>query len=81
MPNGMCYHHGGRSTGPRTEAGKAAISAAHLVHGTWSNSAMAAQRAHGKLSRQLHDLLQALHLLDEGEDLPADLIEALAAGG
>ena len=33
MPNGRCRLHGGRSTGPRTEAGRAALAAARTKHG------------------------------------------------
>jgi hypothetical protein len=33
MPNGRCRLHGGRSTGPRTEAGRAALAAANTKHG------------------------------------------------
>jgi hypothetical protein len=33
MANGRCRSHGGTSTGPRTEAGLAALRAARTVHG------------------------------------------------
>ena len=36
MPNGRCRLHGGRSTGPRTEAGRRRIAAAHTTHGWWA---------------------------------------------
>jgi len=36
MRNGRCRMHGGKSTGPRTEAGKAKIAAAQLKHGAYS---------------------------------------------
>ncbi len=35
MPNGRCRLHGGRSTGPRTEAGRAALAAARTTHGQY----------------------------------------------
>jgi len=35
----VCRFHGGRSTGPRTEAGKARIAAAMTVHGNSSRQA------------------------------------------
>jgi hypothetical protein len=35
MPNGRCRVHGGKSTGPRTEAGIAAIRADHWKHGRY----------------------------------------------
>lgn len=39
MPNGRCRLHGGRSSGPRTEAGRAALAAAHTKHGHYSAEA------------------------------------------
>jgi hypothetical protein len=41
MPNGKCRLHGGRSTGPRTEAGRAALAAAHTKHGHYGAEARA----------------------------------------
>lgn len=35
MPNGRCRLHGGRSTGPRTEAGRAAVATARTKHGQY----------------------------------------------
>ncbi|HEY3846812.1 MAG TPA: HGGxSTG domain-containing protein, partial [Acetobacteraceae bacterium] len=35
MPNGRCRLHGGRSTGPRTETGRAALAAANTKHGCY----------------------------------------------
>lgn len=46
----VCRFHGGRSTGPRTEAGKARIAAAMTVHG---NSTRQARR---ELSQELMEL-------------------------
>ena len=37
----VCFIHGGRSTGPRTEAGKARIAAAMTVHGNSTRQARA----------------------------------------
>ena len=37
----VCRFHGGRSTGPRTEAGKARIAAAMTVHGNSTRQARA----------------------------------------
>jgi hypothetical protein len=39
MANGRCRLHGGRSTGPRTEAGRAALAAAHTTHGHYGAEA------------------------------------------
>jgi hypothetical protein len=44
MPNGRCRMHGGPSTGPRTEAGKAAIRASRTKHGRYSQASIAARR-------------------------------------
>lgn len=38
MANGRCRFHGGKSTGPKTEAGKKAISKAHYQHGLYTNT-------------------------------------------
>jgi hypothetical protein len=35
MPNGRCRLHGGHSTGPRTESGRAALAAARTKHGQY----------------------------------------------
>ena len=40
-----CRAHGGKSTGPKTPAGKARIAAAHLVHGDATRAARAEYRA------------------------------------
>jgi hypothetical protein len=39
MPNGRCRLHGGRSTGPRTDAGRAVLAAARTKHGHYSAEA------------------------------------------
>ncbi len=44
---------GGRSTGPKTEEGKARISAASLKHGRFTNEAIAKRKA---LSKELKAL-------------------------
>ena len=46
----VCRFHGGRSTGPRTEAGKARIAAAMTVHG------QSTRRARAELSAELMQL-------------------------
>jgi hypothetical protein len=45
MPNGRCRLHGGRSSGPRTEAGRRRIGAAHVTHGWWTAEGLALRRA------------------------------------
>ena len=55
-----CDFHGGRSTGPKTEAGKARISAAHTVHGRDTREQRAERSvASAKISR----LEDAMHVL------------------
>ena len=56
-----CQYHGGRSTGPKTEEGKARIAAAHTVHGQETNSARA-QRSIG--SSRLSRIEDAMYLLE-----------------
>ena len=46
----VCRFHGGRSTGPRTEAGKARIAAAMTVHG------LSTRQARAELSEELVQL-------------------------
>jgi hypothetical protein len=51
MPNRRCRLHGGRSTGPRTEAGRAILAAARTKHGNYSADARAFLSAIGALLR------------------------------
>ena len=39
--NGRCHLHGGKSTGPRTDKGRARIAAAHFKHGNRTKQAIA----------------------------------------
>jgi hypothetical protein len=57
MPNGRCRMHGGPSTGPRTEAGKAAIRASRTKHGRYSQAAIASRRETRSLIRAIRELL------------------------
>jgi hypothetical protein len=52
MPNGRCCVHGGPSTGPRTEEGKAKIRASRTKHGRYSQASIAARRSATVLLRQ-----------------------------
>jgi hypothetical protein len=55
-----CEFHGGRSTGPKTEAGKARIAAAHTVHGRETRE----QRAERSVaSARISRLEDAMHVL------------------
>lgn len=50
-PSGRCRLHGGKSTGPRTEEGKARIGASHLKHGRYTKEAIRERR----LAREARD--------------------------
>lgn len=58
--NGRCHLHGGKSTGPRTEEGRARIAAAQFKHGNRSKAAIAAQRAKAARGRAIRAELAAL---------------------
>ena len=58
--NGRCRLHGGKSTGPRTEEGRARIAAAQSKHGNRSKAAIAAQRARAARGRAIRAELAAL---------------------
>jgi len=55
-----CPSHGGRSTGPKTEAGKARIAEANTVHG---NETKTLRASRAQASRRLAELEDALHVL------------------
>ena len=55
-----CTHHGGRSTGPRTQEGKRRITEAHTTHGESSRSA---RDSHAKVAAELLQLEDAMHIL------------------
>ena len=58
-----CTHHGGKSTGPKTAAGKARIGAAHRVHGQETNQ-VRQERSQGALRMaQLEDICHAIGLI------------------
>jgi hypothetical protein len=52
LGNGRCRLHGGKSTGPRTEAGKAAACAAHITHGYYTGDASAFRHSVRDIFRQ-----------------------------
>jgi hypothetical protein len=58
--SGRCHLHGGKSTGPRTEEGRARIAAAQFKHGNRSKAAIAAQRAKAARGRAIRAELAAL---------------------
>ena len=56
----VCDFHGGRSTGPKTEAGKARQRAAVLKSGYYTKEAM---EDRARSMRMLHGLEDAMHIL------------------
>ncbi|HME20311.1 MAG TPA: HGGxSTG domain-containing protein [Acetobacteraceae bacterium] len=62
MSNGRCRCHGGKSTGPRTQAGLQRLRAAHTVHGFYGadgrafRHTIAALFAQGRWLRRLAEL-------------------------
>jgi hypothetical protein len=56
----VCQFHGGRGSGPKTEAGRRSIAAAHYKHG---ESTKAARAEYSKASAMLSKLEDAMHLL------------------
>ena len=67
--NGRCHLHGGKSTGPRTEEGRARIAAAQFKHGNRSKAVIAAQRAKADRGRAIRAELAALEVEIIGEGL------------
>ena len=58
--NGRCHLHGGKSTGPRTEEGRARIAATQFKHGNRSKVAIAAQRAKNAKGKAINRELKAI---------------------
>jgi hypothetical protein len=59
-----CTHHGGKSTGPKTAAGKARIGAAHRVHGR-ETSQQRLERSQGALRMALiEDVMHVLRMTE-----------------
>ena len=56
----VCSTHGGKSTGPKTEQGKANSAKANLKHGKYTKQA---QAEHSEASAQLSQLEDAMYLL------------------
>ena len=51
--SGRCRLHGGRSTGPRTQEGRARISAANMKHGRKTKERLAAAKARAQANREI----------------------------
>ncbi len=60
MTNGRCRMHGGASTGPRTEAGRASLRAARTTHGGYGAESQAALRRTGAFIAETRALLASL---------------------
>ena len=56
--SGRCRLHGGRSTGPRTEEGRARISAANTKHGRKTKERLAEARARAQANREIWHALK-----------------------
>ena len=57
---GRCTRHGGRSTGPRTEAGLARIAAAQLKHGRLTKEARAEAKRRSQIGRAVRAELRTI---------------------
>ena len=64
--NGRCRLHGGISTGPRTEGGRARISAANLRHGKFTKDKLEKRRKNGSTRREPRSLNLETLSLDHG---------------
>lgn len=60
----VCGHHGGLSTGPRTQEGKDCIRAAHFRHGKETLGAKAARSAKSAMFLYLRDLGEHLQIFE-----------------
>ena len=60
MKNGRCRIHGGASTGPRTEDGRARISAANLRHGKYTKDKIVKRRENAAKGREIRKELRQM---------------------
>ncbi len=58
MSNGRCRFHGGKSTGPKTEAGRLKIAQAHYKHGLYTAEAKAERRYFNQLVHEWRESLK-----------------------
>jgi hypothetical protein len=78
MKNGRCRHHGGKSTGPRTEAGRARLRKANLKHGRHIRARREASAAFTEMTRILGRLWAAEEAgIEPPMELTLELVEAL----
>ncbi len=59
----VCDFHGGRSTGPKTEAGKARVAAVHTVHGRETREQRAERSAASARISRLEDAMHVLKMI------------------
>ena len=66
--NGCCRLHGGASTGPRTEEGRARISQANMRHGKYTKDKLEKQRMNAVVGRAIRQELRQIEqgLVKEG---------------
>ncbi len=60
MPNGRCRLHGGKSTGPKTVAGRRACARARTKHGRYSAEVKSAARSWRKEIAEYNSVLDEL---------------------
>lgn len=61
-----CRNHGGKSTGPRTEAGRARIAAAQTTHGKLTKGKRAEAKRRAQLGRAIRAELKDIEALAVG---------------
>ena len=71
MTNRRCRMHGGSSTGPRTQEGRARISAANTTHGFYTAEGQAARRRTDTFIAETRALLASLHPSATPAEAPA----------
>lgn len=57
---GRCRRHGGKSTGPRTEEGRARIAAAQTTHGRLTKEKRAEARQRAQVGREIRAEVRAI---------------------
>ena len=58
--NGRCRLHGGASSGPRTEVGRARVSAANLRHGKYTKDKLEKRRENAAKGREIRRELRQM---------------------
>ena len=60
--NQICRHHGGRSTGPKTQEGKQRIAEAQLIHGNETIKKRQERQSSFKDIKHLEDIMHVLNM-------------------